>query len=150
MPIREQVATRNLPVKLTTEELETRSRELAEKIQEEDGLRQDFITWEARMKDAKKAKESGVRLAHAEASRLAGIVESGQEHRNVTCSWLYALAAGRAFLVRDDTGELVTTRVLPDDERQEDLRESLREPTPQQLGQWLGLPAEPAAEESVS
>lgn len=147
--MREQAAIRNLPVKLTAEELEARSRELADAVKDEDGKRLDFLAWDAGMKEAKKDRKAQVTLAHAEASRLAGIVESGEERRNVPCSWLYHLAGARAFLVRDDTGELVTTRVLQEDERQTSLTEVLREPTPAQLALWVGMPAS-AAEESVS
>jgi hypothetical protein len=128
--------TRTLLVELTPEQLQEAGEKLARAVAEEDELRSLLEDWLAEMKDARKARTEEIKAMHRDVAHLAQVVETGAEEREVYCSWLYALAEGYAFLVRDDTGEMLTYRQLDDEERQESLVEVLREPTPEQLGKW--------------
>ena len=134
--MREQAAIRNLPVKLNEEELAAKAQELAESVAEEEQQREAFAAWESTMKEAAKAKKAGIYLAHAQTVRLGEIVETGIEHRNVDCLWLYTKDS--AFLKRLDTGELVQVRQLRDDERQAVLGEAevVQEPAQEDLLRW--------------
>lgn len=137
--MREQAAIRNLPVKLNEEELAAKAQELAESVAEEEQQREAFAAWESTMKEAAKAKKAGIYLAHAQTVRLGEIVETGIEHRNVDCLWLYTKDS--AFLKRLDTGELVQVRQLRDDERQAVLGEAevVQETTFHDLIYWAEL-----------
>jgi hypothetical protein len=134
---RPQGEARRLLVDLTAEELEAKGGELAHAVREEDDYRAGFEDWQADVKSTKKLKESTLRGLHQTASLLAEVVNLGREERDVPCSWLYALPQGYAFLVRDDSGEMISHRRLDDSERQTDLTEVLREPTPEQLAEWM-------------
>ena len=138
---RPQGETRTLLVALAPEEIEEKGRDLAHAIREEDDYREAFEGWDEDMKAAKKTKKATLEGLHRTASRLAEVVNLGREEREVECSWLYALGEGYAFLVRDDTGDMISHRKLEESERQMDLAEVLREPTPEQLGEWLKVVA---------
>lgn len=125
-------------VKLNDNELAGKGEELAAKVREEDAEQLAFAAWQTSMKESQKAKKEHLAELHRETSRLAAVVDAGKEERQVSCSWLYALSMGMAFLVRDDTGELVDHRELAEEERQVDLTEVLREPTPEQVGRFMG------------
>lgn len=161
--MRAQTETRSLPTELSPEELAEESKRLATAVEEvakqKDAIAEKTGLW----REAKKKMEGFLGHLEDEMNALAEVVDSGKAEREVPCSWMYALGAGYAFLVRDDTGEMVTHRRLGDAERQTDLLEVLREPTPEQLAGWvesLGLvldpqqglplaePAPPSAEDS--
>lgn len=136
--MRLQAETRELDVVLTEAELVQAGADLCEAVQDADSYEADMeerkAAWRATLKALKEE------LAHRRkvASEAAEVVRTGRDKRDVNCTWLYALAAGYAFLVRDDTQELVTHRKLKDGERQLDLTEPpYREPTPEQLEEWL-------------
>lgn len=136
--MRLQAETRELLCELTSEELETKGRELAAAVEEEQELRLDFAEWWAGQLSVKKARKEAITQQEGVCGNLAALLQKGQERRGVACTWLYALAAGYAFLVRDDTHELVTHRKLRDEERQMEIGEApYREPTPEQLAEWL-------------
>jgi hypothetical protein len=144
--MRIQSETKSLPSPLTPEELAEESKLLAEAdlaVQRQEEL----LTIEtAKWKDAKKKLEECLGYLKTQAAAQLEIVHSESKEKEVPCSWLYALGAGYAFLVRDDTQELVHHRKLGDQERQTDLLEVIREPTPEQLKGWvesLGLVLEP-------
>lgn len=138
--MRTTTETRNLPVKLSEDELAGKAQELAESVSEEEQQREAFAAWESTMKEAAKAKKAGIYLAHAETVRLGEIVETGIENRDTPCSWLYTKEA--AYLKRDDNGELVQVRDLRADEKQAVIGEAVvQEPTLTDLERWSGLDA---------
>lgn len=141
-----QTETRSLPTELSPEDLAEESKRLATAV-EEVAKQKDAIAEKTGLWRETKKKMEGY-LAHLEddMNTLATIVDSGFADREVECSWLYALKVGYAFLIRDDTKELVHHRKLGDQERQENLLEVLREPTEEQLAAWtveLGLVLDP-------
>jgi hypothetical protein len=146
--MRPQTDTRVLLVDLQPEEREAKGEELALAVVERDGYERDFEDWLEDMKASKKSRTKELERLDGNVSELARVLESGREERDVACSWLYSLGHGYAFLIRDDTGEMIAHRRLPDEERQADLTEVLREPTLEQLAEWLPkLAVNEAAEE---
>lgn len=137
--MRPTTETRNLPVKLSEDELAGKAQELAESVSEEEQQREAFAAWESTMKEAAKAKKAGIYLAHAETVRLGEIVETGIENRDTPCTWLYTKEA--AYLRRDDNGELVQVRDLRADEKQAVIGEEavVQVPTLDDLETWAGL-----------
>lgn len=138
--MRPQGETRVLPVVLTPQELAAKSQELAQAVVEVGEQRRYLEDEKSAWSMRRKAIDSELSRREKVAEDLAGVVETGLEERTVGCSWLYALAAGWAFLVRNDTQELIDRRELEDEERQESLVEVLAEPTPEQLAEWLPDP----------
>jgi hypothetical protein len=127
-----------LPVILTHDEVESRGRELALAVQCAVESEEGLALWLEQMKRAKKSMVADVDSRKAEAIRLADVVASGKEKRDVSCTWKYAIPAGWAFLVRNDTGERILSRKLKDEERQLTLGEPpYAEPTPDELAEWL-------------
>lgn len=136
--MRLQGETRELLCELTAEELEAKGRELAAAVEEEQELRLKFAEWWAGQLSVKKARKEAITQQEGVCGNLAAVLQKRQERRGVACTWLYALPAGYAFLVRDDTQALVTHRKLKDAERQMEIGEApYREPTPEQLDEWL-------------
>lgn len=135
--MRTTTETRNLPVKLSEDELAGKAQELAESVAAEEKLREEFAAWEDTMKQAKKAKQGRIAIAHDDTVNLGQIVETGVEDRDVPCSWLYTKEA--AYLRRDDTGELVQVRDLRPDEKQAVIGEEavVQEPTQSDLLLWV-------------
>lgn len=136
--MRLQGETRELSVTLDDADLVQAGADLCDAVQEADNYEADLeerkSDWRATLKTL---KEELVHLRKV-ASEAAEVVRTGQAKRDVSCTWLYALGAGYAFLTRDDTGELVTHRKLKDEERQMEIGEaSFAEPTPEQLDEWL-------------
>lgn len=136
--VRTTTETRNLPVKLTEDELAGKAQELAESVAAEEKLREEFAAWEDTMKQAKKAKQGRIAIAHDDTVNLGQIVETGIEDRDVACTWLYTKEA--AYLRRDDTGELVQVRDLRADEKQAVIGEEavVQEPTFEDFRLWGG------------
>lgn len=134
--MRATTTTRALTVELTPEELAKESQRLAEAVEALAKQEKDIVDAKGAWSDRKKKMEGYLAHLKDDANALAAIVDSGTMEREVACTWLYHLATGYAFLVRDDTGELVTHRQLSDPERQTDLLEVLQEPTPEQLAAW--------------
>lgn len=144
--MRQQSETRSLPTPLTAEELAEESKLLAEADlavnRQEEVLAEAVGKW----KKSKKLMEECLGYLKTQAAEQLEIVHSETKAKDVPCSWLYALEIGYAFLLRDDTGELVHHRKLGEQERQKELLEVLREPTPEQLATWvesLGLVLDP-------
>lgn len=138
MEPRKQGETRELSVVLTDIELVQAGTKLCVAV--EDADYQELYIEERRAEWREALKTIKEELSHRRkiASEAAEIVRTGKEKRDVACTWKYALAAGWAFLVRDDTGEPVQSRKLKDEERQLSLGEPpFAEPTPEELEEWL-------------
>lgn len=136
--MRDQGETRELTVALTDKELQDRGDDLAAAVARADDQERYLEGRKKAWRDEKRELEAELERLRKEGSALAEIVRTGKERRDVGCTWKYALSAGWAFLVRDDTGEQIQARQLKDDERQLTLGEPpYAEPTPEELEEWL-------------
>jgi len=112
----DKTTTRNLPVKLTDEELAERSQSLAEaefkRVDASTNLEDAAETW----KETKKRLENSEAAAMAECVRLSRVVKYREEPREVECA--VVVANGQYSVVRKDTGEVVATRAATNDELQ--------------------------------
>jgi hypothetical protein len=135
---RPQGETRELSVILTPEELEDRGADLAAAVRNADQEEAHMEGRKAAWREELKGLKEDLHVARTEASKLAEIVRTGKEKRDVDLTWKYAIPDGWAFLVRNDTGERVQSRKLKDEERQLTLGEPpYAEPTPEELAEWL-------------
>lgn len=144
--MRIQTESRTLPTELSAEELAKESDRLAGAVKAVEKQEEHIAAEKGIWKDKFDAMKGYLSHLKSEMNDLAAIVESGIAPREVECSWLYALGTGYAFLLRDDTGEMVYHRKLGEQERQTELLEVLREPTAEQLAGWvesLGLVLDP-------
>ena len=107
----EKRVTRILPVKLTTREVVERGQLAAQVIRQIDDV--DRVKKQA----AADAKESSDRL-ESELRRLSYIVEREEEDRTVECFWRFDFMKNEKNLIREDTGEVVETKAMTDEERQ--------------------------------
>lgn len=107
-------STMQLPVKLTDEELQIRSRELAEKLTEIEAVDEDRASAMA----AFKARKDKLVL---DSRRLTRIVRTGQEEREVHVTETKNWERGTIETIRLDTGEVVSSRPMNPSERQEAL-----------------------------
>lgn len=147
--MRVHTETRSLPTELTPEDLAKESQALAAAVERVTEQEENIAEQKALWAEKKKGLEGYLSHLKTEMNELATIVDSGIAPRDVPCSWLYALKLGYAFMIRDDTGELVTHRRLTDAERQDDLLEVVREPKAEQVEGWtatLGLVIDPQAD----
>lgn len=136
--MRLQGETRELTVVLTDEELVLAGTKLCEAVQDADGYEEELEGRKADWRETLKTMKEELSHRRKVASEAAEIVRTGEEKRDVGCTWKYALAAGWAFLVRDDTGERIFSRKLKDEERQMTIGEPpFAEPTPEELEEWL-------------
>lgn len=145
--MRPQETTKRLSVKLTDEEAQQKAQELAAAVSAAEKQREAIAEAKGAWAAKKKALEGYLDHLETEANTLAAVVEAGAEEREVACSWLYSLPNEAAFLVRDDTGELVQAKRIEEQPgaQQSLIEEVLREPTPEQLETWLPeLPELPA------
>lgn len=120
-------STMQLPVKLTDEELQIRSRELAEKLTEIEAVDEDRASAMA----AFKARKDKLVL---DSRRLTRIVRTGQEEREVHVTETKNWERGTIETIRLDTGALVSTRPMTESERQEALAFGLSEEKPRRRG----------------
>lgn len=106
-----KITSRNLPVKLTPDELLRIGGELAEAVQ-------DIDAEEDRQGDLKAGMKA--RLAELEARRtqLAVKIARQEEYRDVRVTIHYDHQRGIVEEIRDDLGEVITTRQMTDSERQ--------------------------------
>jgi hypothetical protein len=136
--MRLQGETRELSVTLTPEELEDRGADLAAAVRNADQKEAHMEGRKAAWREELKGLKEDLHVARTEASKLAEIVRTGKERRDVDLTWKYAIPDGWAFLVRNDTGERVQSRKLKDEERQLTLGEPpYAEATPEELAEWL-------------
>lgn len=110
---------RTLPVKLAPDEVAQRAEELARELHDQ------AIAEEAAAATKKKlAKDLEERAGRI--SRLGRIVHTRREDRQIDCHEEHSALDGTARTVRDDTGEVVDTRPLT----QEELRDARQEALP--------------------
>lgn len=105
------IAQRDLIVKLTDDEVRIYSEELAR-----------ITSLQAEAEDEKKAVTSGFKdkidRFIADARTMARKISTRQELRGVDCEWVLNFEAQKAFLHRKDTGEIIDTRKLTEEEMQ--------------------------------
>ena len=106
--------TKSLPVRLTQDELLDRAAELA-------GVVEDYSTEEARQTDVKAQLKARLTELDAKRRQLAIVVARKEEYRDVRCEVLADLDRMLAHTMRTDTGEIVGSRPLTDEERQDGL-----------------------------
>jgi hypothetical protein len=103
-----------LSCELNDVEWNNRARELAEAHKEV-----------ARQEERKKTVSSGlandVKIAKAKESKLADVVATREEQREVTVEVKYDYELGTVSKTRTDTGEVISDREMTDDERQVEL-----------------------------
>lgn len=102
--------TRELPCALTADELRTRGDAMADAELAVERLK--FKRGE--ISDAIKAQRQLRR-------KLAGVIDTGIEHRDVLCVWREDFVHNCFQLVRQDTFDVVDTRAMTAADRQEDM-----------------------------
>lgn len=107
----EKRVTRILPVKLTSREVVERGQLAAQVIHKIDEVERE------KKRVTADAKEQTDRL-ESELRRLSYIVEREEEDRTVECFWRFDFMKNEKNLLRDDTGEVVETKAMTDEERQ--------------------------------
>lgn len=105
---------RMLPVKLTDQEQRDKGKALAHVFSEYRQTQQDKKDAAAKYKELEQAQLEQVEI-------LKDIVASGYEQRVVTCQWDYDFGKGKRTLHRMDTGEVLETSAIPQEELQADL-----------------------------
>ena len=108
------VVTRKLPVKLNPSEIESFGRECADVFGKLKSLREEKSQVLHDFRGRFKAQEE--RGAHA-----AQCIATGEEEREVAVTETPDFKKGIVSIFRQDTGELVTTRLMTDTERQANL-----------------------------
>lgn len=102
--------TRELPCELTPAELAARADAMAEAELAVERLKLE----RGEVSDAIKAQ----RLLRR---KLAGVIDTGIERRDVRCVWTEDFTHNCFHLVRQDTGEVVDTRAMTAADRQENM-----------------------------
>ena len=100
---------RELPVKLTTDELLERGEAMADCEFEID-----------KQKAVRKGVNAIIRAQTDERAKLAHVIESGVETRKVVCKWVGDYARNVWRLVRQDSGGMVDSRPMTAADRQTD------------------------------
>lgn len=118
--------SRQLPVKLTKEEILEKASELARATQEHERAINVKKVTSAQLKNDVDDKANNVKM-------VAEIVASGHEVRPVQCEWRFAQPKnGKKQLVRLDTGDVVETRDMVGDDYQGELKTVVEEAEAQQ------------------
>lgn len=102
--------TRVLPVVLTPEELKAMSDNLAESVIKAE-------TEESDQKDAKASMKVRLDGMWSDVHRLSIIVREGKEEREIKCYEQKFYELGLVRTIREDTSEVVSSRVMNDSER---------------------------------
>lgn len=110
---------RTLPVKLAPDEVAQRAEELARELHDQAVAEEAAASTKKKL--AKDLEERRERVA-----RLGRIVHTRREDRQIDCHEEHSALDGTARTVRDDTGEVVDTRPLT----QEELRDARQEALP--------------------
>ncbi len=101
-----------LPVRLTPDEKARKSEQLVKALEDKDGL-----------EHAKKAAvddfKQRLTAKDYEVKRLTREVSTGIEYREVACEEVMAFGRSQVDLIRSDTGEVVSSRAMRPEERQE-------------------------------
>lgn len=103
--------TKILPVQLKEEEIKVKGEELAKTVDSHTKLEE-----EKKMSNADFTKR--LKFSSAEIRRLAKIVETGKENREVPVNHDYFPKEGVCKIYREDTGDLVETRPMSADDYQ--------------------------------
>lgn len=103
-----------LSCELNDVEWQNKARELAE-------AHKEVAHQEQRKKDVMKELGHDVSIAKSKESKLADIVSTRRELRDVTVVVKYDYDLGQVSRTRTDTGEIISTRDMTDSERQEQL-----------------------------
>lgn len=107
-------------------ELETETRELPCELTEAELLARGDAMAEAELRIEQLELERGqvsdaIKAQRAVRRKLAGVIDSGREQRDVRCVWIAHFTRNCRELVRQDTGEVIDTRVMTAEDRQEGL-----------------------------
>ena len=113
-PIETKRVVRNLPVKLKDAELLEFGKRLAQSSA-------DIHGEEERQQQVKAELKAKLGAIESERTRLAGIVSSGRENRDVSCDMILDFSRLIVEVVRLDTREVVETRRMTDGEQQRSL-----------------------------
>lgn len=106
--------TRELSCTLTEDEWNDRAKALAAAVQEIAREEDRHTTLKSQMKSSLQALE-------AKRNRLASVVASSTEYREVTVELIASFPTNAAIEIRTDTGEEISRRFLVDSERQQAL-----------------------------
>lgn len=111
---------RLLPCILTEDEMVERQETLVTKTKERELRENSLKTWKATKADEQKSYEADISHVARECFRLAGIIESGNEPRDVEVEEVLGDAGSDVTVTtyRTDTGEVVSQRVASSDELQ--------------------------------
>lgn len=104
-----EIKTQNLPVKLTQEEIKERGKQLAKTLAEKQ-------VQEAERKHANDVFKGKISALESRAEDLARVVNNGIEYREVEVFEEPNLSDGVMRIYRRDTGELVDTKTLNQEE----------------------------------
>lgn len=115
--------SKKLPVKLDDDELLERGKQLV------DNMRKTAVAESEREAENKKRK-GDIELLEGITARLAGVIQNGSEDRDVDCEIRKDFEHGVVTVVRLDTGEVVETRPMDAQERQEEMFESRKDRQP--------------------
>jgi hypothetical protein len=105
---------RKLAVELTDDELKQKGDVLSNRIEELD-------TVESERKAAADGFKEHIKEIHGDIASLARQIRTRKEHRTISCMWERDDARMTMCLIRQDTGEIVDTRPMRDDELQAEL-----------------------------
>ena len=100
-----------LPCKLTQKEIYEAGKSLADALKKK-------TEHEVRLETFKQQVKAEITSAEGEAQKFQGLVSSEIEYRMVDVETRFDFKTGRASVVRMDTGELLKTREITDEERQ--------------------------------
>lgn len=103
-----------LSCELTEDEWRTRAKELSSAHRETEAQ-------EERKKSVAAELGADLKIAKAKETKLANIVATNSERRDVTVEIKYDYEAGRVTKIRTDTGEIISDREMTDNERQAEL-----------------------------
>src|SRR3972149_385804 len=112
--VRKEPFQRQLSCQLTREEVEERARESAQLLERRD-------QFEDELKSAQKSGKARLTEMEAELRRLATEVRDRAVLRLTQCERRLDYDAGTVSEVRGDTGEVIQTRKMTDDEKQREL-----------------------------
>ena len=103
-----------LAVPLTDKEVQAAGQELAK-------IHDEIRDLDDERKAVSKDYKARIDIRVNQADRLAQMVNTGKEYRDVNCQWQYDWARNVKTLYRMDSGEKVNTLAIQDHERQGDL-----------------------------
>jgi hypothetical protein len=107
-------------------EQETETRELLCELTQAELLSRGSAMAEAELRIEQLKLKRGevsdaIKVQRAVRRKLAGVIDAGKELRDVRCVWIAHFTRNCFELVRQDTGEVVDTRAMTAEERQEDM-----------------------------